>query len=160
MRHIDRRLGVLFCAFLLVFSFAIARAFWLQGVRGGDLRAEARGQQVTEVTIPGQRGRILDRNGKVLAASEDAADVIATPYQVKDPVQTALDLHEVLGLPTTELLEPLQDRSSGFAYLARKVGADEAARVEQLKITGIDTVPASRRLYPQGELASQVIGRW
>ncbi|HEX5893751.1 MAG TPA: penicillin-binding protein 2 [Solirubrobacterales bacterium] len=158
MRGIDRRLGLLFCVFLLIFSFAIARAFWLQGVRGGALRAEAHGQQVTEVTIPGQRGRILDRNGKVLAASEDAADVIATPYQVKNPAQAAIDLHEVLGMPTTDLLEPLQDRSSGFAYLARKVGADEAARVEKLNIAGISTVPTSRRLYPQGELASQVIG--
>src|ERR687891_2947135 len=97
MRGIDRRLGLLFCGFLLIFSFAIARAFWLQGVRGGALRAEAHGQQVTEVTIPGQRGRILDRNGKVLAASEDAADVIATPYQVKDPGRTALRLQAVLG---------------------------------------------------------------
>jgi cell division protein FtsI (penicillin-binding protein 3) len=158
MRGIDRRLGLLFCVFLLIFSFAIARAFWLQGVRGGALRAEAHGQQVTEVTIPGQRGRILDRNGKVLAASEDAADVVATPYQVKNPAQAAMDLHEVLGMPTTDLLEPLQDRSSGFAYLARKVGADEAARVEKLAIAGISTVPTSRRLYPQGELASQVIG--
>ena len=158
MRGIDRRLGLLFCVFLLIFSFAIARAFWLQGVRGGALRAEAHGQQVTEVTIPGQRGRILDRNGKVLAASEDAADVIATPYQVKNSAQAAMDLHEVLGMPTTDLLEPLQDASFGFAYLARKVGADEAARVEKLNIAGISTVPTSRRLYPQGELASQVIG--
>ena len=158
MRRIDRRLGLLFCIFLLIFSFAIARAFWLQGVRGGALRAEAHGQQVTEVTIPGQRGRILDRNGKVLAASEDAADVIATPYQVKNPAQAAMDLHEVLGLPTADLLEPLQDRGSGFAYLARKVGSDEAARVEKLSIAGISTVPTSRRLYPQDELASQVIG--
>jgi cell division protein FtsI/penicillin-binding protein 2 len=158
MRRIDRRLGLLFCIFLLIFSFAIARAFWLQGVRGGALRAEAHGQQVTEVTIPGQRGRILDRNGKVLAASEDAADVIATPYQVKNPAQAAMDLHEVLGIPTADLIEPLQDRGSGFAYLARKVGSDEAARVEKLSIAGISTVPTSRRLYPQDELASQVIG--
>src|SRR5829696_4166020 len=158
MRQIDRRLGLLFCGFLLLFSLVLVRSFWLQGVKGGSLRAEAHSQQVTSVTIPGERGRILDRNGKVLAASEDAADVVATPYQVKNPAQAAMDLHEVLGMPTTDLLEPLQDRSSGFAYLARKVGADEAARVEKLNIAGISTVPTSRRLYPQGELASQVIG--
>src|SRR5215207_10294695 len=112
MRGIDRRLGLLFCGFLLIFSFAVARSFWLQGVRGGALRAEAHSQQVTPVTVPGQRGRVLDRNGKVLAASEDAADVIATPYQVKNSAQAAMDLHEVLGMPTTDLLEPLQDPSS------------------------------------------------
>jgi len=155
---IDRRLGLLFCIFCLVFSFAIARAFWLQGVKGGSLRAEAHSQQVTSVTIPGERGRVLDRNGKVLAASEDAADVVATPYQVENPGRTALKLHDVLGEPTSDLLDALSDRDSGFAYLARKVDPNVAAEVKQLDITGISTVPTSKRLYPQGELASQVIG--
>jgi cell division protein FtsI (penicillin-binding protein 3) len=158
MRGIDRRLGLLFCAFLLLFTLALSRAFWLQGVRGGDLRAEARSQQVTQVPVPGQRGRVLDRNGKVLAASEDAADVIATPYQVENPGQTALRLNDLLGVPTTDLVAKLADRSSGFEYLARKVDASTAAEIKELKITGISTVPTSRRLYPQGELASQVIG--
>src|SRR4029450_12251638 len=98
------------------------------------------------------------RSGKVLAASEDAADVIATPYQVENPGQTALRLHDILGEPTTDLVSKLADRSSGFEYLARKVDATVAARVKKLDITGISTVPTSRRLYPQGELASQVIG--
>ena len=158
MRGIDRRLGLLFCGFLLVFSFAVARSFWLQGVRGGALRAEAHSQQVTEVTVPGQRGRVLDRNGKVLASSEDAADVIATPYQVKNPGQTALRLHDLLGEPTPDLVSKLADRNSGFEYLARKVDADTAATIKKLNIAGISTVPTSRRLYPQGELAAQVIG--
>jgi len=158
MRIIDRRLGLLFCAFCLIFSFALVRAFWLQGVRGGALRAEARDQQVTRVTIPGQRGRVLDRNGKVMAASEDAADVIATPYQVKDAARTALRLHDILGEPSAELADALSDRSSGFAYLARKIDPTTASKVENLGIAGISTVPTSRRFYPQGELASQVIG--
>src|SRR5688572_15965923 len=158
MRQIDSRLGLLFCFFLLLFSVVLARAFWLQGVRGGDLRAEAHSQQVTEVTIPGQRGRVIDRTGKVLAVSEDAADVIATPYQVKDPAHTAELIHDVTGASTAELTEALSDRSSGFAYLARKVDLDTAERVERLQIEGVSTVPNSRRLYPQGELASQVIG--
>jgi cell division protein FtsI (penicillin-binding protein 3) len=158
MRGIDRRLGLLFCGFLLIFSFGIARSFWLQGVRGGALRAEAHSQQVTQVTVPGQRGEVLDRNGKVLASSEDAADVIATPYQVENVGQTALRLHDILGEPTTDLVAKLGDRNSGFEYLARKVDASTAARVKKLDITGISTVPTSRRLYPQGEMASQVIG--
>ena len=158
MRLIDRRLGLLFCFFVLLFSVALARAFWLQGVRGGELRAEAHGQQVAEVTIPGQRGRVIDRTGKVLAVSEDAADIIATPYQVKDPERTAERLHDVTGVSVADFTESLSDRSSGFAYLARKVDLDTADRVERLEIAGISTVPDSRRLYPQGELASQVIG--
>src|SRR4029077_5401133 len=94
----------------------------------------------------------------VLAASEDAADVVATPYQVENPGRTANQLHEVLRAPTSRLLNHLFDRNSGFAYLARKVDPNVAAEVKRLNITGISTVPTSKRLYPQGELASQVIG--
>src|SRR3954453_13199144 len=158
MRMIDRRLGLLFCIFCLIFSFGLARSFWLQGVKGGRLQAEAHRHQVTTVTIPGERGRVLDRTGKVLAASEDAADVVATPYQVVHPGRTANQLHDVLGEPTDDLVKALSDRSSGFAYLARKVDPNVAAEVKRLDITGISTVPTSKRLYPQGELASQVIG--
>ncbi|CAN5470885.1 stage V sporulation protein D [soil metagenome] len=157
MRHIDRRLGLLFCVFLALFSIALARAAWLQGVKGGELRAEARTQQVTTVKVPGERGRVLDRNGKVLAVSEDAATVIATPYQVVDPAATARQLAEVLLVTPSELEEKLSS-GTGFEYLAHKVDLDDSDKIEKLGIEGIDTIPDSRRIYPQGELAAQVIG--
>jgi cell division protein FtsI (penicillin-binding protein 3) len=158
MRLIDRRLGLIFSLFVLLFSVALARAAWLQGVKGGELRADARSQQVTTIAVPGERGRVLDRSGNVLAVSEDAATVVATPYQVKDPAGAAERLSEVLPVTQTEIEEALSDPESGFAYIARKVSLDEADAVEKLKIEGISTLPDSRRLYPQGELASQVIG--
>ena len=119
---IERRIGLLFACFLLLFVIAIGRAAWVQGVQGGGLAADAQSQQTQTVTIPGRRGRILDRNGKELAVSEDAADVIATPYQVKDPARAARRLAPLLDVPEAEILRPLADRSSGFAYLARQVG--------------------------------------
>jgi cell division protein FtsI (penicillin-binding protein 3) len=158
MRRMDRRLGLLFCLFSLLFIAAFARAAWLQGVRGGDLRAEARGQQVTVLDVPGLRGQVLDRNGKALAVSEDAVSVIATPYQVKDPAGTAELLSPLTGEPEIELEDALSDRESGFAYLARKVDLASAEKIEKLGIHGIATLPDARRIYPQGELAAQVIG--
>ena len=158
MQLIDRRLGLIFCGFLLLFSVALARAAWLQGVRGGELRADARTQQVTAIPVPGERGRVLDRTGTVLAVSEDAATVIATPYQVKNPEQTAQRLAEVLPVTRGEIEDALSDRDSGFAYVAKKVSLDESDAVDELQIHGISTLPDSRRIYPQGELAAQVIG--
>jgi cell division protein FtsI/penicillin-binding protein 2 len=158
VRLIDQRLGLIFCGFALLLSIVLVRALWLQGVRGGELRAEARTQQVTTVEVPGERGRVIDRNGETLAVSEDAATVIATPYQVKDPERTAQRLAQVLPVSRTELEDALDDRDSGFAYLAHKVDLDDADQVEKMDITGIDTLPDSKRLYPQGELAAQVIG--
>ncbi len=155
---IERRIGLLFACFLLLLLVAIGRAAWVQGVQGGGLSADAQSQHTQTVTIPGQRGRILDRKGRELAVSEDAADVIATPYQVQDPARAAHRLAPLLQVPAAEILRSLADRSSGFAYLARQVDLTTADRIRKLKLAGIGTVPSSRRIYPEGKLAAQVIG--
>ncbi|HSF01744.1 MAG TPA: penicillin-binding protein 2 [Solirubrobacterales bacterium] len=155
---IERRVGLLFACFLLLFVIAIGRAAWVQGIQGGGLAADAQSQQTQTVTIPGRRGRILDRHGRELAVSEDAADVIATPYQVEDPARAARRLAPLLNVSEAEILRPLADRSSGFAYLARQVGLPVADQVRKLKLAGIATVPSSRRVYPEGKLAAPVIG--
>ena len=87
MRTIERRIGLLFAGFLLCFLMIVCRAFWLQGVQGAQLASEASYQQTEVVTVPGLRGTMLDRHGQALAASEDAATIFATPYQVKNPPQ-------------------------------------------------------------------------
>jgi cell division protein FtsI (penicillin-binding protein 3) len=155
---IDRRLGLLFALFVLLLGVVIAKAVWVQAIHGGALSADAHGQQTETVVVPGERGTILDRRGKELAVSEDAATVFATPYQVKDPAAAARKLAPILDLPEQQLLEQLADRESGFTYLARKVDLPTADRVRKLKLDGIDLLPDSRRVYPQGELAAQVIG--
>jgi cell division protein FtsI/penicillin-binding protein 2 len=158
VRTIDRRIGLLFGIFLLFFCTILVRSVWLQGVRGGELSADARGQQVAQVVVPGTRGRILDRNGNELAISEDAATIIATPYQVEDPTKAASKLAPVLDLEEDKLLETLADEDSGFAYLVRKADLSTAEKVRQLGIEGIGILPDSRRVYPEGVLAAQVIG--
>ena len=85
MNLIDRRLGLLFAAFVVLLALVVVRAAWVQGISGGALSAEAQSQQIETVEVPGSRGTIYDRNGKPLAVSEDAATVFATPYQVEDP---------------------------------------------------------------------------
>jgi cell division protein FtsI/penicillin-binding protein 2 len=155
---IERRIGLLFACFLLLLGTAIARAGWMQGIEGGMLSDDAQSQHTQTVAIPGQRGRILDRDGKELAVSEEAADVVATPYQVKDPAQVSRALARVLDLSKSKILGVLADRSAGFAYIARQVDLATAARVRRLKLDGISTLPSTRRIYPEGELAAQVIG--
>jgi cell division protein FtsI (penicillin-binding protein 3) len=155
---IERRIGLLFALFLLLFAVILARAVWLQGVRGGELAADAISQQTETITVPGFRGRILDRNGEQLAVSEDAATVFATPYEVRDPADAARRLSAVLEASPDTLLDALSDRESGFAYLRREIDLVTAERVRKLDIDGIGILPDSRRVYPQGELATQVLG--
>ena len=155
---IERRIGLLFASFLLLLVLGIGRAAWVQGVQGGGLTADAQSQQMQTVPVPGLRGSILDRKGRELAVSEDAVDVIATPYQVKDPPQMARKLAPILHISKHDILKNLDSGSSGFAYLARGADLTAAGRIRKLGLTGVTTVPASRRVYPEGKLAGQVIG--
>ncbi len=157
MRLIERRIGLLFAGFLLCFLVVVGRAFWLQGVQGGALASEAISQQTETVTVPGLRGSLLDRRGNELAASEDAVTIFATPYQVKNPPQAAAKLAPILDLDKAEVLESLT-ADNGFSYVAHKVSLEAAGRVERLKLEGIGELPDSRRTYPQGEMAGQVVG--
>jgi len=157
MRLVERRIGLLFAGFLICFLVIIGRAFWLQGVQGGALASEAISQQTETVTVPGLRGSLLDRRGNELAASEDAATIYATPYQIKNPPRVADKVASILELKKGEVLEALT-ANSGFSYVAHKVSLEQAARIERLKVEGLGELPDSRRTYPQGEMAGQVIG--
>ncbi|MFN8162414.1 MAG: penicillin-binding protein 2 [Solirubrobacterales bacterium] len=157
MRLIERRIGLLFAGFLLCFLVIVGRAFWLQGVQGAQLSSEAISQQTETVTVPGLRGSLLDRRGNKLAFSEDAATIYATPYQVKNPPQTAAKLAPILEESKGKVLEALTEES-GFSYIAHKVDLETAANVEALNLEGIGQLPDSRRTYPQGDMAGQVVG--
>jgi cell division protein FtsI (penicillin-binding protein 3) len=157
MKTIERRIGLLFAGFLLCFLIVILRAVWLQGVQGAQLASEAAYQQTEVVEVPGLRGSMLDRFGNPLAVSEDAKTIFATPYQVKNPQQTAEKLATILGLNSADVLRSLTE-DSGFSYVDQKVQLPLAARVARLELPGIGELPDSRRTYPQGEMAAQVIG--
>lgn len=157
MKLIERRVGLLFAVFTLAFCGVIARAAWLQAVRGGDLSAEATLQQTAAVIVPGIRGSILDRRGKELAVSEDAATIFATPYQVENPDKTAAKLSKILGTSPEKLLE-MFDSENGFEYIDRQVSLSDAEQVRSRELPGIGILPDSRRVYPQGEIGARLIG--
>jgi cell division protein FtsI/penicillin-binding protein 2 len=157
VRLVERRIGLLFAGFLICFLLVVSRALWLQGVQGAKLSSEAISQQTETVMVPGLRGSVLDRSGNLLASSEDAATIYATPYQVKDKPRAAKEIAAILDEKPGEVLEALS-AESGFAYVAHKVPLATAQKIERLQIEGIGQLPDSRRVYPQGDMAGQVIG--
>jgi cell division protein FtsI/penicillin-binding protein 2 len=157
VKVIERRIGLLFAAFLLCFLVIAGRAFWLQGVQGATLASEAISQQTQSIPLPSLRGSLLDRHGNPLASSEDAATIFAIPAEVEKPARTAEKLAPILELPADKVLSEIAAETS-YVALAHKVDLPTAARVERLGLPGIGEDPDSRRTYPQGELAAQVIG--
>jgi cell division protein FtsI/penicillin-binding protein 2 len=148
---------VLFATFFLLLVAAAGRALYLGVLHGEALRRLARTQQVTVETVPAQRGTITDRDGVVLATSEPAQEISATPYLVKDPLEAARRLAPLLGRPQAQVLSDLSERG-GFVYLARALPAAQARAVLALNIPGVQGTPAMRRVYPRGTLAAQVLG--
>jgi cell division protein FtsI (penicillin-binding protein 3) len=167
VRVIDRRIGILFLAFICLLGVAVLRATYLGAVRAGTLQRVAATQQVTKLILPASRGMITDRDGVDLAITQSAADVAADPYLIahegEDTVQMARLLSPLLGKSQMTLLTALSKRHTGFIYLAHQVPAAAAAQISKLRIAGkpldgLTTIPTIKRIYPRAWAASQVLG--
>ena len=134
---IDRRVGLLFAAFVVLLGFVLIRAVWVQGVTGGKLAAEAQSQHLQTVDVPGlARGTIYDRTGRELAVSEDAATIYATPYQISDPPATAHKIAKILGTD--------QDQTSS----RRSPTAARASPTSRTRSTSPTPTRSRRSAYP------------
>ncbi len=157
MATVQHRIGVIFALFFLLLALAAARTLYLGTVRAGTLRKAAQTQQLSNETLPAQRGTIVDRNGVDLAVSEPAQDISADPYLLKDPLVAAQKLAPLLGKSQGQILALLSERR-GFVYLAHALPARQARAVMALKLEGLSGTPVMRRVYPRGTLAAQVLG--
>jgi len=114
-------------------------------------------QRTRDMELSPRRGTIFDREGEPLAISVEARSIYATPKFVKDPAATAQSLSAVLGGDTSTYEEKLR-RDAGFVYIARKVDIERANALKELDLAGIGFLDDSRRVYPFGDLAGQVLG--
>ncbi|MDF1542549.1 MAG: penicillin-binding protein 2 [Anaerosomatales bacterium] len=134
-----------------------ARLVYLQVYAAPAYAEKAYAQRTRDIEIAPKRGTIYDREGDPLAVSREARTIYASPRFVTDATSTAEALAHVLGGDTAEYAERLQ-KDSGFAYVSRKVEVEQAEAVEALGLSGIGILKDSRRAYPSGELAAQVLG--
>ena len=154
----NRRIRLVIALFAIAFAVALARAGWLQAVRAPDLDQLALQQHRETVPLPARRGTLYDQNGVELAVGRHAVTVFADPKQIQDPFQVAGIVAEQLELDPESVFEQLSNRSKGFVYLARKVDPAVAAALEELDLIGVDFYPEERRVYPQGAVASEIVG--
>jgi len=165
MVAIDRRVGLIFVAFLSLLAAALIRAVYLGVVRADTLQQAAVSQQITQVPIPAIRGAITDRNGVELALSESAADIIADPYLIKrgDPMQLAQTMAPLLHMPVLNVFTAITKPHTGYVVVAREVTPAAAHAIMALKfggkpINGITSLPDVKRVYPRDWTAAQVLG--
>jgi cell division protein FtsI (penicillin-binding protein 3) len=137
----------------------LIRAFWIQGP--GNAFYEAKGIRGTqrELELPASRGKILDRNGQVIATSLEAKSVIAYNDTVPDDLsaEKVKSLANLLQISESELRKKLKEERKQI-FLKRQVDPAVAQQIKLLEIPGIGLNNEYRRFYPEGEAMAHVVG--
>jgi cell division protein FtsI (penicillin-binding protein 3) len=147
-------LVVLFCAFAAL----AGRALWLQAMSTQFLQEKGKSRYEFTIDLPATRGKIMDRNGQVLASSVPVKSVGAFRENVlkSSPAQLR-ELARLLAMPETDLLKKLESKHN-FVYLKRQVDIDVIEQIDKLDIDGLDTRKEYKRFYPQGEVMTHLVG--
>jgi cell division protein FtsI (penicillin-binding protein 3) len=134
------------------------RAAWVQ-VLGNDFfqkQGEVRFARTLE--LPANRGRILDRNGLLLATSVPAPSIWAIPEDVERDQVKLGRLAKLLEMAPAELDKKLENEDKSFVWLKRQVDQSVGREIAALEIKGIHQRMEYRRKYPEGEAAAHVVG--
>ena len=153
------RQGIVLGVVCLGMSVLGVRAFQVQILDSSRLQAEGAARQLRNIAVKPERGRIVDRNGDVLAVSTPLDAVWAHPLTLMHAPEEWPRLAEALGMSLSQissLLDRYQDRE--FMYLRRHLPPAEAARVESLEIPGVTSLREYGRYYPAGPITSHVLG--
>ncbi|MBR7839675.1 penicillin-binding protein 2, partial [Actinospica durhamensis] len=162
-----RRLRVGMVTLAFVFSLYGGRLIQLQVTDSAGFAARAAADRTADVTLYATRGSILDADGKPLAESVDAVDVIADPLVIaqskQDPAVYASKLAAYLGNPAgsadvAALRTKLSASTSQYAVLARQVTPEVWKKIKALGLTGITGNSDPEVVYPQGALAANAVG--
>jgi cell division protein FtsI (penicillin-binding protein 3) len=147
---------------LLLFTGFLAlaiRAVYLQGGVGTHfLQRQGEVRYARTLDVPGTRGRVLDRNGVVLAASVPARAIWAIPDDVNASAGELAQLARLLQMPVAELKRKLADDDRKFTFLRRQVDLDVAKKIQSMKLAGIHQSPEFKRHYPMGPAVAHVTG--
>jgi cell division protein FtsI (penicillin-binding protein 3) len=146
--------GVLFCCVWLALW---SRAGYLQIVAGPELARQAIRQHLASEVDKGARGEVYDRGGRLLAKSVEFEAVFVRTKEMTDPDAVAALLGKLLHMKEQRLRKKLSSNSP-VVYLSWRVGDRTAARIREANLAGVYCSKEYGRYYPNGHLASQVMG--
>ncbi|MFA9411189.1 MAG: penicillin-binding protein [Deltaproteobacteria bacterium] len=160
-RWFRARIALLGACVMCVALLVIVRAFHVQIATGDRLREMAEDQHLRHLRVSPRRGAIYDRHGAELAVSADVDSVYANPRRLKameqDPQIVARRIAKVLDVDYERLAKRLAaDRY--FVWIERQVTPNEATRIRELDIPGIELMTEARRYYPNRHLAAHLLG--
>lgn len=155
-----RRIQLWYVALLLVMGVFGIRLFYLQVIRHDFYKKSALQGQLKQYEIPADRGIIEaeDSSGPVaIVLNEKRYTLFADPQYVKDASSAAAKIQKIIGGNQSEI-ESKMKLDTRYAILAKKLTKDQKKKLDALELKGIGTREGTIRIYPQGDLAAQLLG--
>ena len=135
-----------------------ARAAYIQVFNNDFFQRQGEVRYSRTLELPANRGRILDRNGLILASSVPSPSIWAIPEDVELDEAQRTSLAKLLELPLAELNKKLADEDKNFVWLKRHVEPEKAKQIAEAGFKGIYQRTEFKRQYPEGEAAAHVVG--
>ena len=135
-----------------------ARAAYIQVVANDFFQRQGEVRFARTLDLPANRGRILDRNGLILASSVPAPSIWAIPEDVEMDKAQLQRLAKLLEMPAADISRKLANEDKTFVWIKRQVDAAVAKQIAELNIKGIYQRKEYKREYPEGESAVHVVG--
>jgi cell division protein FtsI (penicillin-binding protein 3) len=145
-------------AIALGFTGLIARAAYVQVFANDFFLRQGEVRFARTLTLPANRGRVLDRNGMLLASSVPAPSIWANPEDMERDPAKLRELARLLDMSPAELDKKLKDDEKTFVWLRRQMDEPVVKQILALGIKGVYDIKEYKRLYPEGEAAAHIVG--
>ena len=142
----------------LGFVALAGRAVYIQVVANDFFQRQGEVRFARTLSLPANRGRIMDRNGLILASSVPAPSIWAIPEDVPRDAAKLRQLAKLLDMPLATLERKLEDEDKTFVWLKRQVDESVGKQIAALELKGIYQRKEYRREYPEGPAAAHVVG--
>ena len=142
----------------LAFAGLAGRAAYIQIFGNEFFQKQGEVRFARTLELPANRGRILDRNGLILASSVPASSIWAIPEDVQASKAQLAELATLLEMPLADINKKLGDEDKTFVWLKRQVDEPVAQKIHAIGIKGIYQRKEYKRQYPEGETTAHVVG--
>ena len=143
--------------FLALLFLILIKLFFIQVLRSNYLTKLAEKQHNLFIELEPIRGIIFDRNLRPLSLNIPVESLFAVPREIEDKHAAIDKLSKILDL-SKSYLEDRLNRNKAFIWIARKLSEDQVREIKSLKLQGLSFIKENKRFYPNGYLASHIIG--
>lgn len=156
----NERIMIVLFVLIVCFIFVFLRIFYVQTFSYSKLSSLSDDLWSRELPITAERGKILDRNGIILADNITSTSLVIIPNQIENPKEVAETLSDILGTNYEDMYEHITKKTSieRIHPEGRRLDYETADRINSYNYSGVYLVKESERYYPYGNLLSHVLG--